>query len=116
MKLLIFGIDGMSMNFITSHLDNLPFFKKVISEGCYGTMKSLSLTDDGKPKMSSSMDIWTSLYCGLSPKEHKLGGTLMRNLPKVKLILHISNLATNYSFLVRTIFPIHYLLFVQKKV
>ena len=74
---MIFGLDAAAMNFINKNIDRLDSFKHLMSKGAYGTMKPL-YHKGGEVYMWDSMNIWTSLYTGLIPEDHTLGGKPMR--------------------------------------
>ncbi len=77
MKLLIFGIDGMSMDFIKKHIDKFDLFRNGMKKGCYSTMPAPSKRGD---KWNTSMDMWTSFYTGLPTGEHGLRGEYVRDM------------------------------------
>ena len=81
MKLLIFGIDGMSMNFINKHIEKFDLLRNGMNKGCYSKMPAPSKRGD---KWNTSMDMWTCLYTGLSADEHNLGGKYVRNMKKTR--------------------------------
>jgi len=87
MKLLIFGVDGMSMNFVKKHLDKFNTLRQGMEQGCFSTMISPSKRGD---KWNTSMDIWTSFYTGLSADEHGLGGKYVRDMNNTKVVMEKS--------------------------
>lgn len=61
-KLFVFGIDALDYNLLLSYMDDLPNFKKLISEG--QLIKSTSVFPP------DSDTAWSTIYTGLSPAEH----------------------------------------------
>ena len=81
MKLLIFGIDGMSMKFIKKHINKFDLFRKGMEKGCHSSMPAPSKRGD---KWNTSMDMWTCLYTGLNADEHGLGGKYVRDMKNTR--------------------------------
>lgn len=61
-KLFIFGIDALDYNLLLKYMDELPNFKKLVSEG------QLVKTNSVFPPDSDTA--WSTIYTGLSPAEH----------------------------------------------
>jgi len=62
-KILVIGLDGATWSVIRPNLDKLPHFKEVITQG-----KSASLWQE-KPLLSANL--WTTIFSGLSFKQHQ---------------------------------------------
>lgn len=87
-KLLVIGIDGASWNIIKPNIDQLPYFKKLMSEGVY---KSLYCEDEE----ILSAAIWCTIFSGKTLKEHghrkfvESGKLIMRKDIKVDFVWDI---------------------------
>jgi len=58
----IIGIDGLDKNIIDRHIDSLPNFKKIGTEGILCPIESVFPAD--------SVPAWTTIFTGLNPAEH----------------------------------------------
>lgn len=65
MKLLVIGIDAMMPDILFPNIDDYPTLKKLVEQGVAGSY-------DGYVYGYGSHDNWTSMYTGLSPKEHQI--------------------------------------------
>ncbi|MFJ7825285.1 alkaline phosphatase family protein [Psychrobacillus sp. NPDC096623] len=65
MKLLVIGIDALMPELVFNNLEDYPVLKKLVISGISGEY-------DGYVYGYGSHDNWTSLYTGLSPKEHQI--------------------------------------------
>lgn len=61
-KVLIIGIDGLDIELIKKHLDELPNFKKILKNSPHINFESVFPPD--------SPTAWTSIYTGKNPAEH----------------------------------------------
>lgn len=63
-KLFLLAIDGLSFPLLErwSAQGDLPMFKKLMEDGCYGLLKPFT--------PSNSAVIWTSVMTGMNPKKH----------------------------------------------
>jgi predicted AlkP superfamily phosphohydrolase/phosphomutase len=61
-KLFIFGIDALDYDLLIKYIDELPNFKKLISEGELAKSNSVFPPD--------SDTAWSTIYTGLAPAEH----------------------------------------------
>lgn len=63
-KLIVLGLDGATFDVINPMLEkgDLPTFRKLIKEGCYGRLKST--------KIPISPSAWSSFLTGLNPGNH----------------------------------------------
>lgn len=61
-RLYLLGIDGLSFDFISSHLDQLPAFKESFDNGDAKILKSNFPPD--------SIPAWITIFTGKSPAEH----------------------------------------------
>ena len=67
-KLLLLAIDGLSFPLLERWIaqGDLPTFKKLMKEGCYGLLEPFT--------PSNSAVIWTSVITGMHPKKHGIDG------------------------------------------
>jgi predicted AlkP superfamily phosphohydrolase/phosphomutase len=67
-KCIVIGLDGATFDIINHMIKEgeLPTFKKIMNEGCYGTLKSTPVP------MSASA--WSSFITGMSPGGHRIFG------------------------------------------
>ncbi|NMB99609.1 MAG: hypothetical protein GYA35_04920 [Thermoanaerobaculaceae bacterium] len=65
-KLLIIGIDGGTLELINRFVSSgkLPFFRKIMEDGCYGELKSTV------PALTPPA--WTSSFTGVNPGKHNI--------------------------------------------
>lgn len=61
-KTIMIVLDGFDYEYIRSHIDGLPFFKHLKSNGLLGPLESVIPAD--------SIPAWTTIYTGLNPAEH----------------------------------------------
>lgn len=60
--LIIFAVDAADPDLIVNNIDELPNLKQLCLRGTSGKVNSLHF----------SCDVWTSIYTGLTPEEHKV--------------------------------------------
>lgn len=65
MKLLVIGIDAMMPDILFDHIEDYPTLHKLAKTGTSGSY-------DGYVYGYGSHDNWTSMYTGVSPKEHQI--------------------------------------------
>ena len=61
-KTILVLLDGLDYEFIREHADELPFFRRLMEQGCLQRLPSVIPAD--------SIPSWTTIYTGLNPAEH----------------------------------------------